>query len=54
MVGAILPEADGGLSQCHRADQGADTQPAKPLKQKKYEEDYSVYNHCFGCHRSIC
>ncbi len=32
MVGAILPEADGGLSQCHRADQGADTQPAKPLK----------------------
>ena len=32
MVRAILPEADGGLSQCHRADQGADTQPAKPLK----------------------
>ena len=33
MVGAILPEADGGLSQCHRADQGADTQPAKPLNE---------------------
>ena len=33
MVGAILPEADGGLSQCHRTDKGADTQPAKPLNE---------------------
>ena len=33
MVRALLPEADGGLSQCHRADQGADTQPAKPLNE---------------------
>ena len=38
MVRAILPEADGGLSQCHRADQGADTQPAKPLKKKSMKK----------------
>ena len=33
MVRGILPEADGGLSQCHRTDKGADTQPAKPLNE---------------------
>ena len=44
MVRAILPQADGSLSQCHRADQGADTQPAKPLKQKQNEEDLFVVN----------
>ena len=33
MVRALLPEANGGLSQCHRADKGADTQPAKPLNE---------------------
>ena len=38
MVGAILPQADGGLSQRHRADQGADTQPAKPLKKKSMKK----------------
>ena len=54
MVGGILPEADGGLSQCHRADKGTDTQPAKPLKQKKYEENCSICHHCFDYRRSIC
>ena len=38
MVRALLPEADGGLSQCHRADEGADTQPAKPLKKKSMKK----------------
>jgi len=47
MVRAILPQADGGLSQCHRADQGADTQPAKPLKQKQNEEDLFVVHNLF-------
>lgn len=47
MVGAILPQADGGLSQRHRADQGADTQPAKPLKQKQNEEDLFVIHNLF-------
>ena len=40
MVGAILPQADGSLSQCHRADQGADTQPAKPLKRISMKKNF--------------
>ena len=40
MVRAILPQADGSLSQCHRADQGADTQPAKPLKRISMKKNF--------------
>ena len=54
MVRAILPKADGSLSQCHRADQGADTQPAKPLKQKQNEEDLFVVHNLFDRLCSIC
>ena len=54
MVGAILPQADGSLSQCHRADQGADTQPAKPLKQKQNEEDLFIVHNLFDRLCSIC